>query len=156
MILDPTGRPTSSHTIPLSSEAIRALVDGHHFVAGMGPDRVLSSVQLEPCCAVCVASGHSGDIRTMRYVDRVDFNCGHVAGFIRRDRGPLDVEPLLKSLQWGLRCSHCKGAVHGDNSKADTVFRVACGCTVREKVNPIALAPRPQELVGHSRPVILT
>jgi hypothetical protein len=135
VLLDPYGNLARRTQIPLTAAGIRCLVDGRAFIRAHAS--ILPSLHLEPFCRVCVAHGGSGDVATTVHEDCVEFRCGHVAGKVRTDR-PLDVEPLLDALSWGVRCTACKESAAGDNSKASARFTVECPCTTRELANPLA------------------
>lgn len=134
MILGPDGKLARLQTVPLSADCIRALVDGRHLVAEL--DGALRACQLEPVCLGC-----GGRVTGTLLADRFDFRCGHTSGYIRLDRGPLEVEQLLAACHWGIRCTKCLEPVVGDNGKGDPTFRVECSCTTREKANPLAIQP---------------
>jgi len=139
VILGPNGLPARHAIVPLASAAIRALVDGRAFAGELEGGGVLRVVGLEPYCLHCDRAGSDSRIRAVLFDDRADWRCGHRAGWISRVK-PSEVEPLLKELGWNLRCSSCRENVVGDNSRGAASFRVSCGCTTREKANPLALA----------------
>jgi hypothetical protein len=135
VLLDPYGRLARRQTLPLMAPAIRALVDGREFLRSLSTH--LAAIRVVPYCRRCVATGGVGEVSVRMAPDHVEFRCAHTAGRVKMDK-PLEVEPLLDALNWGLRCQDCGGPVQGDNGKADLRFQVQCDCTIREMANPLA------------------
>ena len=136
MIVDPSGRLLRTQTLPLDATAVRCLCDGRYLLRHL--DTVLATVHLEPVCRHCVASGLDGHVSVQCGEHRAEFRCDHTAGWVRLDRGPLEVEQLLTTLGWTVRCTDCRQAATGDNSKGAASFTVQCPCTSREMPNPLA------------------
>ena len=122
--------------LPMTAQHVRALTDGQYFLGHLASLRAL---RLDPYCRICAALG-LGDAVDVRQEDtQYVFRCAHTSGWVKRHT-PLEVQPLLATLKWNLRCSACHQPLETDNSPIDATLLVTCPCTVRSMANPLATA----------------
>ena len=138
MLYGPDGRLLPDRKLAMTAAHVRALGgdDDALYLLRHGPE-LLASAYLELVCLTCLVRDLAARVELTPREGYTDFRCGHVAGYVRTDRGKVNFSKLLDELRWNIRCTQCKTIAVADNSPADTTFEVKCACTARELANPL-------------------
>lgn len=120
-------------TIDLPVGAVRWFLDGAAMLTHLNE---LRTIRVKVVCNGC---GHDAVARPREIQGDVFVACEHrpAGGRVKLGQA-LDVEPLLLSLGWGLRCTACEAPLTGNNDPRGTVFTVSCPCTTRQYQLPRA------------------